>query len=448
MFMATRAFWLRVTFALAISPAFCPAQITGPDFYEGIAAANRFPMDSGKLAAYVKDGNMRQIRLHAWDVFQLLTEDSALGAGIPKWETWYDEYETFAPQDSPVNRVPLRHLLEPPAELQGVPGRRPASNLAAFVLYNREAYGHIRTHGLYLAQQLDCLKNHGVREIDDFPASSVVLKTSWMLVRQTACRAVPVWNFRRGIRGQPANLPGSWPAGDAVNVYPPSISCGGSDAIPLSRFYNFRIALNISDAQLKRIQNIDGLRKADRGDYVILVGFHFATHELPDWLWATFWWHNQPEKGTYAEDRPGSLKNVWRNYLMTVSYDMDEPREPDATPRIAYNPYLEGGLDDGLTSNCMTCHRRAAWPKRAPVTMRLSDNERVAEDPTGVVVRGRAAALATYFSADSRYEDLLKTGFLWSLMFHARTDGQQTNGTAAPDATGCRFPLPTPVQPR
>ena len=177
----------------------------------------------------------------------------------------------------------------------------------------------------------------------------------------------------------------------------------GNDAIPVSKFYNFRIPANIFDAQLAKIKATGGLLNANAGDYAILVGFHFATHEIPDWLWATFWWHNLPDKGKYAEDRPASLKGVWQNYLMTASYDMDEPREPDATPRIAYNPYLEGALDDGLTSNCMTFHRRAAWPKQAPVTIRLLDNECVEEDPSGVVVRGRAAALATYFSVDSPY---------------------------------------------
>jgi hypothetical protein len=407
-------------------------------------------MDSPTLQSYVKDGNMRQVRLHAWDVFQLLTEDSALGAGIPKWETWYNEEETFAPPGSLPGRVRPRNLLEPPVELKGVgvtspPGQELPHDLAAFVLYNHEAYWHIRTHRLYLAEQLDDLKNHSVHEIDDFPSASVVLKTAWMLVPRTACRSVPVWNFRRAIRGLTKNGPENWPAEDAVKVNPPTISCGDGNTVPLSKFYNFQIPADISCARLKKIQEIDGLVSANPLDYVILVGFHFATHELPEWLWATFWWHNLPGKGKYGEDRPASLKGVWQNYLMTVSYDMDEPREPDATPHIAYNPYLEGGLRDGLTSNCMTCHRRATWPQQASVPIRLSDNERVNEPLASMVVRGRDAAQATYFGVDNPYENLLKTGFLWSLVFNARTNGAATPEAAA---AGCASAPPTPVQPR
>jgi len=456
MSIAKRTFCLRATFAFLISPLFAHAQFTGLDFYQGIATANRFPMDSGQLQAYVSDGKMRAIRAHAWDVFQLLTEDSDIGKGIPKWETWYNESEAFAPQDSAPTRVRLRHPLEDPPELKGVgieppfgkgpPPKRPPRNLATFVLYNREAYDHIRTLGLYMGQQLDCLKIHGVRDIDDFPPASVALKTSWMLIPQDKCSSIPVWNFRRAIPGQPENGPGNWPPEDRVSVYPPSASCPGSNAVPVSKFYNFQIPKDVSQAQLDSIRGIDGLPGARPLDSVILVGFHFATHEIPDWLWATFWWHNLPDVGPYGEDRPDTVE-PWRNYLMTVSYDMDKPREPDATPRIAYNPYLEGGLDEGLTSNCMTCHRRAAWPKQDPIKVRLSDNSRVPEDPASIVVRGREASKATYFALASPYEVLLKTSFLWSILFNARTDGPPSNGAPGPESANaaCKFPFPAPV---
>jgi hypothetical protein len=167
----------------------------------------------------------------------------------------------------------------------------------------------------------------------------------------------------------------------------------------------------------------------------VLVGFHFATHELKNWVWATFWWHNEPGQGPYAEDRPKTLKGVWRDYLMTVSYDMDRPREADGKPHIAYNPYLEGTLDDGVTSNCMTCHRRATWrlDGNNGIWTLLTDNERAQEQFTNIVVRGSDAAVGTYF--DVPYNDLLKTGFLWSLVLHSQPPHPGPN---APVPPGCK----------
>ena len=128
-----------------------------------------------------------------------------------------------------------------------------------------------------------------------------------------------------------------------------------------------------------------------------------------------------PDLGIYADDRPGPaiLKGVWRNYLMNVAYDMDKPREPDGRPHIAYNPYLEGPLLNGLQSNCMSCHRRATWPVPAdvltgnPWTSGISQFDQL-------VIRGHEAATATYFN-EPGFECLLKLGFLWSL---AQLDAQ------------------------
>ena len=82
---------------------------------------------------------------------------------------------------------------------------------------------------------------------------------------------------------------------------------------------------------------------------------------IPDWVWATFWWHDSPNDGTYAKDRPDAVSGVWRNYLMDVTFSSDVPKESDGTPNVCFNPWLEARFAGGLTSNCMSCHQRAVW---------------------------------------------------------------------------------------
>jgi hypothetical protein len=144
-------------------------------------------------------------------------------------------------------------------------------------------------------------------------------------------------------------------------------------------------------------------RPLQAGDFVVFAGTHLTTKEIDDWVWATFWWHDRPDAGPFAADRPDAVKDVWRNYLMSASYDLNLPREPDGTPHIAFNPWLESGFPDlghgnGITSNCMNCHHRAAVPPP-----RFLPIFRGNPDP-----------------ADPAYAPgLLRSDFLWSIPFGA-----------------------------
>jgi hypothetical protein len=98
------------------------------------------------------------------------------------------------------------------------------------------------------------------------------------------------------------------------------------------------------------------------GDYAALVGFHFTTKEIDDWIWATLWWHDQPNVGQFTQDRPDQVSGVWRNYLMDTAYSMQTPPQPDGSPHVTFNPWLEARFPSGTLSNCMACHQRATWP--------------------------------------------------------------------------------------
>jgi hypothetical protein len=136
------------------------------------------------------------------------------------------------------------------------------------------------------------------------------------------------------------------------------------------------------------------------GDYLVLVAMHIATKEISDWVWATIWWHDQPEEGAFARARPDTVRGAWRNYLMDVAFDDALPQAADGGPHVSFNPWLEARFPDqgsggGTVSNCMTCHRRASYPaiRFLPITRGQADLNR---DP----------AYAT---------DRLRTNFLWSI---------------------------------
>jgi hypothetical protein len=141
------------------------------------------------------------------------------------------------------------------------------------------------------------------------------------------------------------------------------------------------------------------------GDHLILVSANLAAREIPDWIWGTFWWHDQPGQGPYAADRPEALAAPWRNYLMQAAFDTQKPAAADGGPHVAFNPWLEGRFPDsghggGSASNCMTCHRRASYPAVAflPVTRGAPD---LRHDPA--------------FGPER-----LRTSLLWSLAMHAK----------------------------
>ena len=142
------------------------------------------------------------------------------------------------------------------------------------------------------------------------------------------------------------------------------------------------------------------------GDHLIMVAANLAAREIPDWIWATFWWHDRPDQGPDAAERPKTLAAPWRNYRMQTAFDEDKPAAADGGPHIAFDPWLEGRFPDGGhggggASNCMACHRRASYPAA----------------PFLPVTRGKP----DYKGDPAFAPDRLRTSFLWSLAMHAKS---------------------------
>ena len=112
---------------------------------------------------------------------------------------------------------------------------------------------------------------------------------------------------------------------------------------------------------------------------------------------------------------------------MNTAYQMVTPSRsgPSGKPRIAFNPYLETSLCSspqtdcanstwyGVSTNCMSCHRMAAW------------KDTVTIDSTGGKhggITGPPYVPASYVNAANPkvFGRYAKTDFLWSVAIRTR----------------------------
>jgi hypothetical protein len=146
----------------------------------------------------------------------------------------------------------------------------------------------------------------------------------------------------------------------------------------------------------------------------LLVAMHVTGKEIPNWTWQSFWWGDNPNDSLFGADRPATIPPPWNHYNMTVAYSMLTPSQGS---NIAYNPYLETSLSGtlpatgpwtGVTSNCMSCHRRAAVGYVGASRFFASygpDLQVYPYDTSVFIVPGPGGTQVP----------LLKTDFLWSL---------------------------------
>ena len=263
--------------------------------------------------------------------------------------------------------------------------------------------------------------------IPAFPAKSISLKTVWWPVAKDKPTPMPIFDPENNSTIPPPSH--GYPSWKRVVVIDPTrtnippnetmtIQFHGpkpnSHVVGLDKFHYVTVdaqtAANImGNGRLGRyIQDVfsdtsvfgEG-RQLQEGDYIVFAGSHLTTKEIDDWVWATFWWHDRPDQGPFAADRTDNVKGVWRNYLMSTSYDLNLPLEGDGKPHIAFNPWLEAGFSNGILSNCMNCHHRAA--ARPLPRLEFLPIARGNPDPS-----------------DPNYTaGLVRTDYLWSIIFRA-----------------------------
>jgi hypothetical protein len=361
---------------------------------------------------------VEKIRRHIWRLWADLTADSHATRGdvegrLPRWETWFPapavldaSLGTSANGEGELPRFEIVPELQVPRLPFADPG---GSNFSQTVLYNRPVCSVVVDNALGRDDVKKCLQTLPGRSVPVFSdPESMALKLVWLLIPSDdtkPCAELPVWDNQPSDPKQPSNDARLWPRSVQIRISPRQECRGNEDTVDLDRFY------------YRKLDDLSQVRTGGAGrasGYQILVGMHMITKEIPNWVWSTFWWHDSALSGDsiFAADRKGIHfnKSVWRNYLMDFSVDMDRPWQPDASPRAAYNPYIEAKFPDGTHSNCMTCHSRASWPALPPRETLSSFGGLL--DLDQIVVTGSEAAPYTYFP---EADQVLNLRFLWTL---------------------------------
>jgi hypothetical protein len=419
---------------VAASSAHVVAQQAGPPpGYFDIPAGFDFPANKQTLEQFRTSGNLSAQRLHVWNVFAGMTRPTPDGR-FPIFETWYSEAEAFqtgpVPQAAGPRRV-IRRFKDPDQfrSLPGAPAPQAAGTaLLSEVLFNFANYNHVRTKKLFLRDELDNLRQTGAADakipnnktVPPFPAEAISLKTIWWPVAKDKVTPMPIWDPESNPLIPSGNHYSTWARVVAIDPtrtnIPPDERMTvdfltqprpDSHVVGLSAFY-FReldeqtATLAMQNGRLANFVNDVLGRPLQAGDFVVFLGTHLTTKEIDDWVWATFWWHDRPNDGIFAADRPDKVTGVWRNYLMSASYDLNLPREADNSPHITFNPWLEAHFRQGIVSNCMNCHNRAAVTSVNLNFLPIRrGNPDLQNDPA--------------YRAGS-----LRTDFLWSILFSAQ----------------------------
>lgn len=364
------------TLCAALASKACHAQNVT---YQGIPPGFDFPADEETLLQFRDNEDIAEMRRHAWYVFAGLTQHSSSGEAI--WETWFPSSDTFRVGPAPAGPRIFQRRFTPPRQMfdpNDPQATAPGSSLMSFVLFNEESHDFIRDNSFHRHPTLNAI-NDGFpsntpladRKIEDFPREGMSLKLVWWRVEKDTITALPTWDFEPTNPDADGNDWPDWkrlvgvdptrmniPAGEtAMLTLPANSTPREARVVSIHDFYHFEV----DNSNVNDFLGMPANQQPQIGDTIILVGMHYTTKEIPDWVWATFWWHDRPDSGAYSADRPSAVSGVWRNYLMDIAYSMDTPREFDGTANSCYNPWLEARFQHGMKSNCMTCHQRAVW---------------------------------------------------------------------------------------
>ena len=230
------------------------------------------------------------------------------------------------------------------------------------VAFDPSAAAHIRDHALASRAALGKLATFPA-----FPRSAIAVKLVWYPIHRDRVARIPIWD------------------GEVIAGRNPDRTWRRTVAIDPAQFITRTLT---TDAELAAARTIAHDPTLARGDLAVLLGMHVATKETPDWVWATFWWHDRADTGPYAAGRP-ALPGPAGHYLMDVAYSGDGS---------CMNPWLEARFPDGVHSNCLTCHQRAAFG--ATDYLPVTHGTLRADDP--------------YFAGK------LPTDFVWTLALEAR----------------------------
>jgi hypothetical protein len=352
------------------------------------------PPDQVRLLAARDRGDLATMRAHGWEL----------------WRGLQDRWQRFERSDVVLGQ-PDR-IFRPLRPFRNGEGIEAETLPVMFsVAFDATAAAHIRRYALGSRAAL-----RAIHAVPEFPRGAIALKLVWYPVHHDRPTTLPIWDgapVNPDARGNPDR---TWRRTITIDPLPrtpeaphdaPDTSHGsGAQVVPLAAFLHHTLEGAAELAAARAVAHDPSLAP---GDHVVLLGMHVTTKEIPDWVWATFWWHDRPGEGRFAEDRPATLGGAASHYLMDVAYSAETPREPDGSPHACMNPWLEARFPGGLHSNCLTCHQRAAFgaARYLPVTRTTIP----ADDP--------------YFAGKTT------TDFLWTLALEAHWRQVGHDGHAA-----------------
>ncbi len=379
------------------------------------------PADVRVLETLRSRGDLASQREHLRRVLEEVVRPSPAD-GRAAFLHWHDAAETFA-ADPAESAVVTRTRTTAFGQSDAARRAAGASSLPPLIVrthYNEAAYRHLRRHQLYRRDALASLRAAGVAAapVPAFPREAIVAKSAWWPVPRGGVAALPVWD---GVGNRPQSAgndyPG-WPRRVAVcdragQPQPSRVDVELLGSLiadvrcePIARFERIvlddALAAAVStDPAARGLAAMVLGRPLAAGDSLLLVALHVATGETADWVWGTFWWHDAAGGADAARDDSASS---WRHYRMAVAFDAELPRAPDGGPLVAFNPWFEARFPDsgqgaGVSSNCVSCHRRATFPARDAF----------------VVTRGRSAPPVAPDGSPS-----VETRSLWSIPLEAR----------------------------
>lgn len=322
--------------------------------------------------------------------------------------------------------------------------------MVAGVTYSKAAYDWIRGKNLYQSATLQGMvpKGSAQADIPAMPYQSIVLKPMLWPVPRGGFSALPIWDDQQSDGGQYAGyeIQKMWPRAMAVTttpqaqVVPASVSflhgvtMGGKPIGPntyqrpqvvgTDQFYHYEPNLATMDACDRAILDASAYwaygRMFQPGDQLVMIAMHIITREQGAWTFQSVWWHDKPDAGPYAANRPSipasQAPGPWRHYLMTSTYGFPAvPKGP--TWPVAYNPYIELAADHPIRTNCMNCHHRAAVPN--------GNSSYLAKPGPG--------ALDIYQQNNPIFNGLLKTDSMWAIS--DRVPVPKKTPTPSPTAT-------------
>lgn len=411
-----------------------------------------YPSGSKTIYEWIGAMDEAKIRAHGWDIWESINTMSP--DSLPIWENWFSGYELFYAPNSIVQRDAAKDFEFPSqffhaSVFQSAIPNSPNERATSFNRFSPSLANFINEQGYNTQARLTAIndsfnvaKTSPInRQIytskDTVDALSFALKPVFQFISGTEPTCIPYW---AGVSAQTTTSftnpsPGTWRQGvvvDPTGKLKPGtthkMSCNGEapqdwPVVSLKDFYAFKLTKAMSDSfSIFAATSGDDVGKNNQGDsssivdmvkegnYALLMAMHVTGKEINVWTWQTFWWSPNPMDPVSGADRPKSIQSPWNNYNMNTAYYMVSPpgKLQGGTPLISFNPYLETNLIGtlskqvgfrdstitwyGVFSNCMSCHRMAAW---GPSTYIPNGNI----DPADSVL----------------FSNNTKTDFLWSI---------------------------------